>query len=49
MDEKKPPHKQMTDKSNGLSNTQEVLYPKEFKKADEAYQQEEETTNSNND
>ncbi|WP_318617988.1 YfhE family protein [Sporosarcina sp. YIM B06819] len=32
---KKTPHKQMTDKNNGLSSAQEVLYQEEFKKADQ--------------
>lgn len=34
MSEKKEPHKQMTDKNNGLSSTQEVLYADDYKKAD---------------
>ena len=34
MSEKKPPHEQMTDKNNGLSSAQEVLYQEEYKKAD---------------
>lgn len=34
MSEKRPPHQQLTDKNNGLSSTQEVLYQEEFKKAD---------------
>ncbi|KIL76086.1 YfhE family protein [Bacillus badius] len=33
---RKEPHKQMTDKSNGLSDTQEVLYQHEFNRADAA-------------
>ncbi|MER2060621.1 MAG: YfhE family protein [Niallia sp.] len=36
MSEKKPPHERMTEKNNGLSSTQEVLYQEEFKKADKA-------------
>ena len=34
MSEKRPPHMQMTDKNNGLSSAQEVLYQEEYKKAD---------------
>ncbi|SDJ04185.1 YfhE family protein [Alteribacillus bidgolensis] len=49
MDEKKPPHKQMTDKNNGLSSTQEVIYPGDYKEADEAYQDEAQETNEKND
>ncbi|MDQ0298108.1 hypothetical protein J2S78_000516 [Salibacterium salarium] len=40
MDEKKEPHKTMTDKSNGLSSTQEVIYNDEFVEADEAFKEE---------
>ncbi|PIC64249.1 YfhE family protein [Sporosarcina sp. P13] len=36
MSEKKEPHKTLTDKNNGLSSAQEVLYAKDFKKADQA-------------
>lgn len=36
MGAKKPPHKQLTDKNNGLSSMQEVLYQEEFKRADKA-------------
>jgi hypothetical protein len=36
MDPKKEPHQKMTTKSNGLTDTQEVLYDKEFRKADSA-------------
>ncbi|WP_088007332.1 YfhE family protein [Indiicoccus explosivorum] len=39
MADKKQPHEKMTDKNNGLSDTQEVLYPDDFKKADEAERQ----------
>ena len=35
MSEKKPPHEQLTDKNNGLSSAQEVLYQEEYKKADQ--------------
>nr|WP_240613700.1 YfhE family protein [Pueribacillus theae] len=31
----------MTEKANGLSSTQEVIYPKDFKKADKAAKEEE--------
>ncbi|WP_240374701.1 YfhE family protein [Bacillus piscicola] len=37
MAEEKAPHKQITDKNNGLSSAQEVIYPHEFKKADSDY------------
>ena len=36
MDEKKGLHEKMTDKDNGLTHTQEVLYRHEFKKASAA-------------
>jgi len=36
MDPKREPHEKMTTKSNGLSATQEVLYDKEFRRADSA-------------
>ncbi|MBB6448559.1 hypothetical protein HNR44_000508 [Geomicrobium halophilum] len=36
MEENKEPHKQMTDKNNGLNSAQEVTYSEEFKKADKA-------------
>lgn len=36
MAENKQPHEKMTDKNNGLSDTQEVLYSEDFKKADKA-------------
>lgn len=41
MKEQKQPHEQLTTKDNGLTSTQEVLYQKEFKRADKA------TTKSN--
>lgn len=44
MSEKKPPHKQMTDKNNGLSSAQEVLYQEEFKKADKVAKSEKHST-----
>lgn len=34
MSEKKPPHEQLTERNNGLSSTQEVLYQEEYRKAD---------------
>lgn len=34
MNEKKQPHERLTEKNNGLSDTQEVLYAKDFKRAD---------------
>ncbi|GKV63957.1 MULTISPECIES: YfhE family protein [Sporosarcina] len=40
MSENKQPHKTFTDKNNGLSSTQEVLYAKDFKRADKAAEQE---------
>ncbi|MDV6379362.1 YfhE family protein [Sporosarcina sp. GW1-11] len=36
IEQKKQPHKTLTDKNNGLSSAQEVLYAKDFKKADQA-------------
>lgn len=36
MSEKKQPHEQLTEKNNGLSSMQEVLYQEDFKKADRA-------------
>lgn len=36
MDGKKAPKDRMTEKNNGLTGTQEVLYSHEFKKADAA-------------
>ncbi|MEZ7171831.1 YfhE family protein [Sporosarcina sp. OR05] len=41
MDKNKQPHEQMTDKNNNLSSAQEVLYQKDFNKADKAIEQEE--------
>lgn len=46
MSENKQPHETLTDKNNGLSATQEVLYAKDFKKADKATEQE--NTNRSN-
>ncbi|MFJ7936087.1 YfhE family protein [Sporosarcina sp. NPDC096371] len=34
MSKKKAPHETLTDKHNGLSSAQEVLYQGEFKRAD---------------
>ncbi|OHX52458.1 YfhE family protein [Planococcus salinarum] len=36
MAEKKQPHEKMTEKNNGLNDSQEVLYSEDFKKADKA-------------
>lgn len=36
MTKKKPPHEQLTDKNNGMTSTQEVLYQDVYKKADKA-------------
>ncbi|MBD8026223.1 YfhE family protein [Ureibacillus sp. Re31] len=36
MGNEKAPHEQLTTKDNGLTSTQEVLYRKEFKRADKA-------------
>ncbi|HEY9576564.1 MAG TPA: YfhE family protein [Pseudobacillus sp.] len=36
MANRKEPHEKMTDKNNGLSDTQEVLYQSEFNRADAA-------------
>ncbi|WP_019412443.1 YfhE family protein [Paenisporosarcina sp. TG20] len=36
MSERKPPHQQMSEENNGLSDAQEVLYNEEFNKADKA-------------
>ncbi|MCZ2258219.1 YfhE family protein [Sporosarcina sp. G11-34] len=36
MAKERPPHERMTDKNNGLTSAQEVLYNEEFKKADNA-------------
>ena len=38
MKERKPLREQLTEKSNGLTSTQEVLYQKEFKRADRDYE-----------
>ena len=47
MSEKRTPHERMTDKNNGLSSTQEVLYQREFKKADNAANNEKKSQNQN--
>ena len=44
MSEKKPPHEQLTDKNNGLSSMQEVLYQEEYKRADAIKEQEKNKT-----
>lgn len=36
MADRKEPHEKMTDKNNGLSDTQEVLYQDDFNRADAA-------------
>ncbi|MGM9948943.1 MAG: YfhE family protein [Lysinibacillus sp.] len=36
MKDQRPPHEQLTTKDNGLSSMQEVIYRKEFKRADQA-------------
>ena len=36
MKNRKPPHEQFTMKDNGLTSMQEVLYQKEFNRADKA-------------
>ncbi|WP_083034368.1 YfhE family protein [Sporosarcina ureae] len=41
MSENKQPHKTLTDKNNGLSSAQEVLYAKDYKRADKATEKEE--------
>lgn len=38
MDKKKAPKNRLTDKNNGLKDTQEVLYQHEFRKADAAFE-----------
>lgn len=40
MTEKKPLREQLTDKNNGLSSEQEVLYQEEYKKADKVAENE---------
>lgn len=40
MTKKKPPHEQLTDKNNGMSSTQEVLYQDEYRKADKVTKKE---------
>ncbi|WP_081243332.1 YfhE family protein [Sporosarcina sp. P33] len=40
MSENKQPHKTLTDKNNGLSSAQEVLYAKDYKRADKAAENE---------
>lgn len=44
MSEKKPPHEQLTEKNNGLSSMQEVLYQEDFKKADRATEEQQDET-----
>ncbi len=45
MNEKKPPHEQLTDENNGLSSAQEVLYQEEYKKADKVAKNEDRDAN----
>lgn len=47
MNEKKPPHEQLTEKNNGLSSAQEVLYQEEFKKADKVDEKEDKDRENN--
>ena len=47
MNEKKLPHEQLTDKNNGLSSAQEVLYQEEFKKADKVGEKEDKDRDNN--
>ena len=47
MNKKREPHERMTDKNNGLSSTQEVLYNEEFKRADNAAKDDKKTMNVN--
>ncbi len=50
MSEKKPPHQQMSEENNGLTDAQEVLYNEEFNKADKASGLEKDSgTNKKND
>jgi hypothetical protein len=48
MDKKKAPKERMTDQNNGLTDTQEVLYNHEFKKADVAGKDMNKDTNAKN-
>lgn len=41
MKQKREPHERLTERNNGLSSTQEVLYAKEFKSADKAAKEDE--------
>ncbi|WP_153731060.1 YfhE family protein [Sporosarcina obsidiansis] len=47
MSEKKPPHKTLTEKNNGLSSAQEVHYAEDFKKADKATEQDSSSRSTN--
>ncbi|MCM3612127.1 MULTISPECIES: YfhE family protein [Planomicrobium] len=42
MADNKQPHEKLTEKNNGLNDTQEVLYSEDFKKADKAGEQQRE-------
>lgn len=48
LSEEKKPHKTLTDKNNGLSSAQEVLYVKDFKKADKVAKQDNTAKKDNN-
>ncbi|HEY9576624.1 MAG TPA: YfhE family protein [Pseudobacillus sp.] len=48
MGEKKEPHVQLTEKNNGSSSTQEVLYADEYKKADKTAKQRADEQNNQN-
>jgi len=48
LDKNREPHEKMTTKSNGLSDTQEVLYQKEFKAADNANNDKNKNVNDKN-
>lgn len=47
MTDKRPPHEQMTEKNNGLTAAQEVLYDEEFQRADHADKKENKEKNTN--
>lgn len=48
MTDKQQPHEQMTEKNNGLTSTQEVLYDEEFQRADHVGKNEKKQKNTNN-
>lgn len=47
MTDKRQPHEHMTEKNNGLTSAQEVLYDEEFQKADQAGKKENKEKNTN--